>query len=100
MERITSQRIINTTILWAAGEEGNRLILSGGKLFQRSTGGELILFGKLTTGRLRSCHGRLYIKTEEGYYVFHQGTHWGFQEQAEEEDPEPEPKAIKLYYYK
>ena len=100
MERRTSQRIINTTILWAAGEEGNRLILSGGQLFQRSTGGELILFGKLTTGRLHSCHGRLYIKTEEGYYIFDQGTHWGFQEQAQEEDPEPEPNAIKLYYYK
>ena len=61
---------------------------------------EIILFGKLTTGRLHSRHGRLYIKTEEGYYIFDQGTHWGSQEQAQEEDPEPEPNAIKLYYYK
>jgi hypothetical protein len=87
MERRTSQRIINTTILRAAGEEENRLILLGGQLFQRSTGGEPILFGNISTKRLHSRHGRLYTKTEEGYYIFDQGTHWGFQEQAQEEDP-------------
>ena len=100
MERRTSQRITNATILRAAGEEENRLILSGGQLFQRSTGGDLIPFGKISTKRLHSLHGRLYTKTEEGYYIFDQGAHWGFQEQAEEEAPEPELKAIKLYFYK
>jgi hypothetical protein len=99
MERRTSQRITNATILREAGEEGNRLILLGGQFFQRSTGGELIFFGNVTTRRLHSRHGRFYHKTRDGHYIFDQGAHWGSQEQAEEEGPEPEAKAIKLYYY-
>ena len=100
MERRTSQRTINTTILREAGEEGNRLILLGGQFFQRSPGGELILFGNVSTRRrLHSRHGRFYHKTRYGHYIFDAGTHSGSQEQAEEEDPEPEAKAIKLYYY-
>ena len=96
----TSQRIINAEILKAAAVEENRLIVSGGRLLKKSSSWELLLFGIISTGRLHSRHGRLYIKTEEGYYIFDQGAHWGSQEQAKEEDPEPEPKAIKLYYYK
>ena len=99
MERRTSQRTINTKILQAAGEEGNRLILLGGQFFQRSTGGDLIFFGNVSTRLLYSRHGRFYHKTRDGHYIFDAGTHNGSQEQAEEEDPEPEPKAIKLYYY-
>jgi hypothetical protein len=99
MERRTSQRTINKTILREAGEERNRLILSGGQFFQRSTGGGLIFFGNVSTRRLHSRHGRLYHKTRDGHYIFDQGAHWGSQEQAEEEGPEPEAKAIKVYYY-
>ena len=95
----TSQRTINTTILWAAGEEENRLILLGGKLFQRSPSGELIFFSELSTRNLHQCHGRYYHKTEEGYYIFDTGAHDGSQGETESEDPEPESRAIKLYYY-
>ena len=98
--RRRSQRITDAEILKAAAVEENRLIVSGGRLLKKSPSGELLPFGIISTGRLHSRHGRLYIKTEEGYYIFDQGTHWGSQEQAKEEDPEPEPKAIKLYYYK
>ena len=100
MERRTSQRIINKTFLQAAGEEGNILILLGGQLFQRSTGGELILFGSIPAGCLHSRHGRFYYKTGNRYYILDQGTHWGSQEQAQEEDPELDPNTIKLYHYK
>ena len=97
-ERRTSQRIINAAILQAAGVEENRVILLGGRLLQKSSGG-LILLGNISTGRLHQRHKRFYHKTEEGYYIFDTGAHDGSQEQTEEEDPEPEPKAIKLYYY-
>ena len=99
MERRTHQRIVNTAILQAAGVEENRLILSGGQLLQKSTSRELILLGNISTGRLHWRHGRFYHKTRDRHYIFDAGTHNGFQEQAEEEYPEPEPKAIKLYYY-
>jgi hypothetical protein len=99
MERRTSQRIINTAILQAAGVEENRLILSGGRLLQRSHSGELIFFGNISTRRLHWRHGRFYHKTGDEHYIFDARTHNGSQEQTEEEDPGPEPKAIKLYYY-
>ena len=99
MEKRTSQRIINAAIRQAAGKEENRLILFGGQLLQRSPSRELIFFGNISTGRLHWRHGRFYHKTGDGHYIFDAGTHNGSQEQAEEEDPEPETKAIKLYYY-
>ena len=97
--RRRSQRITDAEILKAAAVEDNRLIVSGGRLLKKSPSGELLPFGIISTGRLHSRHGRLYIKTEEGYYIFDQGTHWGSQEQAKEEDPESESRAIKIYYY-
>ena len=99
MGRRTSQRIINAAILKAAGEEKNRLILSGGQLLQRSPSGELIFFGNTSTGRLHRRHRRYYLKTEEGYYIFDTGVHGGSQREAEAEDPEPESRAIQIYYY-
>ena len=99
MEQRTSQRIINAKILREAIEEKNRLILSGGRLLQRSPSGELIFFGNTPTGQLHRRNGKYYHKTEEGYYIFDTGAHNGSQEKAEAEDPEPEHKAIKLYYY-
>ena len=81
------------------GVEENRLILLGGRLLQRSPSGELIFFGNISTGRLHWRHGRFYHNTGDGHYIFDTRTHNGSQEQAEEVDPEPEPKAIKLYYY-
>ena len=56
--------------------------------------------GNISTGRLHRRHKRFYHKTEEGYYILDTGAHDGSQEQAEEEDTEPDPKSIKLYYYK
>jgi hypothetical protein len=97
--RRRSQRITDAEILKAAAVEENRLIVSGGRLLKKSPSRELLPFGIISTRRLHSRHGRLYIKTEEGYYIFDHGTHWGSQEQAQEEDPEPEAKAITLYYY-
>ena len=99
MERRTSQRIINVAILQAAGVEENRLILSGGRLLHKSPSGEVMFLGSTSTGRLHWRHGRFYHKTGDGHYIFDAGTHNGSQEQVEEEDTEPEPKAIKLYYY-
>ena len=96
----TSQRIIDKEISKAVGVEENRLILSGGRLLQRSPSGGLILFSNLSTKRLYWHHGRFYHKTGEGYYIFDTGAHNGDQEQAEKEDPDPEHKAIKLYYHK
>ena len=55
--------------------------------------------GNISTGRLHRHHKRFYHKTEEGYYIFDTGAHDGSQREAEAEDPEPEHKAIKLYYY-
>ena len=99
MERRTRQRTINAAILWAAGVEENRLILLGGQLLQRSPSRELIFFGNRSTRRLHRRRGRYYHKTEEGCYIFDTGAHGGSQREAEAEDPEPEHKAIKLYYY-
>ena len=82
------------------GVEENRLILSGGWLLQRSLSGGLVLFSNLSTKCLYWQHGRFYYKTGEGYYIFDIGTHNGSQEQAEEEEPEPEHNAIKLYHNK
>ena len=96
----TSQRIINAEILNAAGVEENRLIVSGGRILKKSPSGELLHFGNISTRHLHQRHGRYYHKTEGGYYLFDTAAHDGSQEKAEEEDPEPEPKAIKLYYYK
>ena len=96
----TSQSIINKVIIKAVGVEENRLILLGRQLLQRSPSGGVILFSNLSTKRLYWRHGRFYHKTGEGYYIFDIGTHNGSQEQAEEEEPEPEHKAIKLHYYK
>ena len=99
MERRTSQRIINAAILKQAGEEKNRLILLGGRLLQRSPSGELIFFGNISTRHFHQRHGRYYHKTQEGYYIFDTGVHGGSQREAEAEDPEPESRAIKIYYY-
>ena len=99
MESRTSQRIINALILKAAGDEKNRLILSGRRLLRISPSRELIFFGNISTGRLHWRHGRFYHKTGDEHYIFDARTHNGSQEQTEEEDPGPEPKAIKLYYY-
>ena len=40
---------------------------------------------------------RFYKVTQNGYLVFHKGAHGG--ERPEEEDPEPQPRAITLYKY-
>jgi len=95
-ERRTSQRITNAALLQAAGVEENRVILLSGQLIIKTSG---VVLGNISTGRLHRCHKRFYHKTEEGYYIFDTGAHNGFQREAEAEDPEPEYKAIKLYYY-
>jgi hypothetical protein len=100
MDSRRSQRIINAATLQAAGVEENRVILSGGQLFRRSPSGESICVGKLSTVRLHRRHGsRYYHKTAGGDYIFDTGAHDGLQREAEAEDPEPERKAIKIYYY-
>ena len=100
MDSRKSQRIINAATLQAAGVEKNRVILSGGQFFWRSPSGESICVGKLSTERLHRRHGsRYYHKTAGGDYIFDAGAHDGLQGEAEAEDPEPEQKAIKLYYY-
>ena len=95
----TSQRIISAEILKAAGAEENRLIVSGGRLLRKSPSREIIHFGDITAKRHRH-NQRFYIKTEEGYLIRDIGVHDGSQEKVEEEEPEPESRAIKLYYYK
>ncbi len=95
-----SQRIINAEILKAAGVEENRLIVSGGRLLKKSPSGTLIYFGSISTKRYHRYNQRFYIKTEEGYLISDTGAHDGFQEKVEEEEPEPEGRAIKIYYYK
>ena len=99
MERRTSQRTINVATLWAVGVEENRLILSGRRLLQRSPSGKLIFFGNISTGQLHWRHRKYYHKTEEGYYIFNTGALNSSQREVEAEDPEPEHKAIELYYY-
>ena len=100
MDSRRSQRIINAATLQAAGVEENRVILSGGQFFRRSPSGESICVGKLSTERLHRRHGsRYYHKTAGGDYIFDTGAHDGLQREAEAEDPEPERKAIKIYYY-
>jgi len=95
-----SPRIINAEILKAAGVEENRLIVSGGQLLKKSPSGALIHFGSISTTRYHRKNRRFYIKTEEGYLIRDIGVHNGSQEKVEEEDPEPESRAIKLYIYK
>ena len=96
----TSQQIINAEILKAAGAEENRLIVSGRRLLKKLPSGELIHFGLISTKRYHRHNQRFYIKTEGGHYLFDSNQHSGSQRGTEEEDPEPESRAIKLYFYK
>ena len=98
--RRRSQRITDAEILKTAGVEQNRLIVSGGRLLIQSRSGTLIHFGDIANKSYQRHNGRYYIKTEEGYLIRDIGVHDGVQEKVEEEEPEPESRAIKLYYYK
>ncbi len=98
--RRRSQRITGAEILKTAGAEENRLIVSGGRLLIKSRSGTLIHFGNIANQNYHRHNRRYYIKTEEGYLISDTGAHDGFQEKLEEEEPEPESRAIKLFYYK
>ena len=98
--RRRSKRITDAEILKTAGAEENRLIVSGGRLLIKSSGGALAHFSDIANQSYHRHNRRYYIKTEEGYLIRDIGVHDGFQEKVEEEEPEPESRAIKLYYYK
>ena len=102
MEKNTrpSQQTINAEILKTAGVEENRLIVTGGRQLKKSPSGDLLHFGNISTKRYHSYNQRFYIKTEGGHYILDTGANDGLQGEAEAEEPEPESRAIKLYYYK
>jgi hypothetical protein len=95
-----SQRIIDAELLQEAGAEENRLIVSGGQLLIKSRSGTLIHVGDIANKNYHRHNFCYYIKTEEGFLICDIGAYDGSQEKAEEDKPEPESGAIKLYYYK
>ncbi len=98
--RRRSQRIIDSEILQKAGAEENRLIVSGGRLLIKLRSGTLIHVGDIANKNYHRHNRCYYIKTEEGFLIPDIGVYDGSQEKAEEEESEPESRAIKIYYYK
>ena len=94
------QRIINVEILKTVGAEENRLIVSGGRLLIKSRSGTLIHFCNIANKNYHRHNRRYYIKKEEGFLIRDIGAYNGSQEEAEEEESEPESRAIKIYYFK
>ena len=80
---------------------GIKLILAGGDQWRRLPSGKLRICSikeEDDVPRLYFRNHRFYQKTRSGYLIFVRTTKSGGQEPGEEE-PEPEEKAIKLYYY-
>ncbi len=98
--RRRSQRIIDAELLQKAGAEENRIIVSGGRLLIKSSSGTLIHVGDIANKNYYRHNRRYYIKTEEGFLIRNIGVYDSSQEKAEEEESEPESRAIKIYYYK
>ena len=96
-ERRRSARIGNNTLIQQAITEENRLYLKSPYLLKKEAGGTLQVFStELIKDQFWLGSGsRLYKWTRSGYLVFDRGAHGG--EEPEEEDPEPEPRAISLY---
>ena len=94
-----SARIANKTLIRQEIKEENRLFLRSPHLLKKDAGGTLQTFSTQLVHDLSwfASGSRCYKVTQSGYLVFDRGAHGG--ERPEEEDPEPQPRAITLYEY-
>ena len=95
--RRRSARIEYNTLIQQATTEENRLFLRTPHLLKKDAGGTLKIFSTEAVKDLFwvGSGSRFYKRTRSGYLVFDKGAHWG--EGPEEEEPDPEPRAITLY---